>query len=68
MSRVLYILYPSLLLILFSVISVTALSQTVTNKSNINSSSSSISNINESGTITVIDTVGDIDCSNNLVN
>ncbi len=67
MSKVVFILYPSLLLILFSVISIAALSQPVTNISNLNSPISSISNINKSGVITVIDTVGDIDCSNNLV-
>jgi predicted phosphodiesterase len=68
MSKILYILYPSLLLILFNVINIAALSQTVTNDSITNSSSVPTSNRNESKTITVIDAVGDMDCSNNLLN
>jgi len=68
MSKILYILYPSLLLILFNVINIAALSQTVTNDSITNSSSVPTSNRNESKTITVIDAVGDMNCSNNLLN
>jgi hypothetical protein len=66
-SKILYILYPSLiLLILVTVIISTALSQVVTNNSNVNSTINLTRNINESGIITVIDAVGDIECSNNL--
>lgn len=68
MSKILYILCPSLLLILFSAINIAALSQTVTNDSITNSSSVPTSNRNESKTITVIDAVGDMNCSNNLLN
>jgi predicted phosphodiesterase len=66
-SKILYILCPSLiLLILVTVIISTALSQVVTNNSNVNSTINLTRNINESGIITVIDAVGDIECSNIL--
>lgn len=66
MSKILYILYPSLILILVTVFITTALSQVVTNNSNVSSSIILTSKINESKTITVIDAVGDLECSNNL--
>jgi len=59
-------LYPSLLLIFFTVFISGAISQVVTNDSNVNSSIITTSKINDSRIITVIDTVGDIECSNNL--
>ncbi len=52
-------------MILVTVIISTALSQ-VTNNSNVNSTINLTRNINESKIITVIDAVGDIECSNNL--
>jgi len=66
MSKILYILYPSLVLILVTVFISTALSQVVTNNSNVNSTIILTSKVNELKIITVIDAVGDIKCSNNL--
>jgi predicted phosphodiesterase len=66
MLKIQYILYPSLILILVTFFISFALSQVVTNGSNLNSSIIRASKINDSTNITVIDTVGDIDCSNNL--
>ena len=65
MPKIQYILYPSLILISLTFFISVALSQ-VTNNSNINTSINPPDKINESGSITVIDTVGDMDCSNNL--
>ena len=70
MSKIQYILYSSLILILVTFIIHTGISQVATNNSNVNSSisnaNSSAKSLNGSTNITVIDTVGDIDCSNNL--
>jgi predicted phosphodiesterase len=69
MPKIQYILYPSLILILVTFFISIALSQLVTNNSNnsnVNLSSIHPSNINESTSMTVIEFVGDIDCSNNL--
>jgi len=67
MFKILYIFYSSLILILITVFISTALSQGVTNNSNVNSSILLTGKINESKIITVIDAVGDIDCSNSLL-
>jgi predicted phosphodiesterase len=53
-------------LILVTVISSTAVSQVVTNNSNAGSSIVVTSKVNDSKILTVIDAVGDIECSNNL--
>ena len=66
MSKILYVLYPSLILILVTVFISTALSQVVTNNSNVSSSIIHTGKVNKSKIITVIDAVGDIECSNNL--
>ena len=66
MFKIQYILYPSLILILVTFFISIALSQVVTNGSSLNSSIIRAGKINDSTNITVIDTVGDIDCSNNL--
>ena len=74
MSKIQYILYSSSILILVTFIIHTGISQVATNNSNVNSSissanssaNSSAKSLNGSANITVIDTVGDIDCSNNL--
>lgn len=66
MPKIQYVLYPSLILILVTFFISVALSQNVTNESNLNSSIIRAGKINNSTNITVIDTVGDIDCSNNL--
>lgn len=65
MSRIQYILFTLSILILATLFVSVALSQNVTTKSNINSSIIT-GNINKSIDVTVIDTVGDLDCSNNL--
>ena len=58
------------MLILVTFIINTGISQVATNNSNANSSmstaNSSANTLNGSANVTVIDTVGDIDCSNNL--
>ena len=54
------------MLILVTFFMPNSLSQLVTNNSNVNLSSIHPSNINESTSMTVIEFVGDIDCSNNL--
>jgi len=66
MSNIQYILYSSLILILITFFINIGISQVTTNNSNVNSSTSGVNSLNESAKITVIDTVGDIDCSNNL--
>jgi len=66
MLKIQYILYPSLILILVTFFISVALSQVVTNGSNLNSSIIRAGKINESTSMTVIEFVGDIDCSNNL--
>jgi predicted phosphodiesterase len=66
MHKIQYILYPSLILILVTFFITVAVSQVVTNDSNLNSSNIRAGKINDSTNITVIDTVGDLDCSNNL--
>lgn len=66
MPKIHYVLYPSLILILVTFFITVALSQNVTNSGNVNSSIIRAGKINDSTNITVIDTVGDIDCSNNL--
>jgi len=66
MLKIQYILYPLLMLILVTFFISGAISQVVTNGSNLNSSIIRAGKINDSTDITVIDTVGDIDCSNNL--
>lgn len=66
MPKIQYILYPSLILILLTFFISIALSQVVTNNSNVNSSITQPGRINESTSVTVIDMVGDIDCSNDL--
>jgi predicted phosphodiesterase len=66
MLKIQYILYPSLILILVTFFISVALSQVVTNGSNLNSSIIRAVKINESTSMTVIEFVGDIDCSNNL--
>lgn len=69
MLKIQYVLYPSLILILVTFFIPVALSQNVTNDtidSNQNSSIIRVGKINDSTNITVIDIVGDIDCSNNL--
>ena len=53
-------------MILVTVIISTALSQVVTNNSNVSSSIVVTNKVNESKIITVIDAVGDMECSNNL--
>ncbi|MGI0021253.1 MAG: metallophosphoesterase [Nitrososphaeraceae archaeon] len=65
MSRIQYILMSSSILILATLFVSVALSQNVTNQSNVNSSIIA-DKINKSIDVTVIDTVGDLDCSNNL--
>lgn len=66
MLKIQYVLYPSLILILVTFFITVALSQNVTNSGNVNSSIIRAGKINGTTNITVIDTVGDIDCSNNL--
>ena len=66
MLKIQYVLYPSLILILVTFFITVALSQNVTNSGNVNSSIIRAGKINDTTNITVIDTVGDIDCSNNL--
>jgi hypothetical protein len=66
MPKIHYVLYPSLILILVTFFISAALSQAVTNNSNVNLSSIHPSNINGSTSMTVIEFVGDLDCSNNL--
>lgn len=66
MLKIQYILYPSLILILVTFFISVALSQVVTNGSNLNSSIIRAGKINELTSMTVIEFVGDIDCSNNL--
>jgi predicted phosphodiesterase len=66
MLKIQYVLYPSLILILVTFFITVALSQNATNSSNVNSFIIRAGKINDSTNITVIDTVGDIDCSNNL--
>ena len=66
MLKIQYVLYPSLIFILVTFFISVALPQNVTNESNLNSSIIGTGKINNSTNITVIDTVGDIDCSNNL--
>ena len=66
MPKIQYILYPSLILILLTFFISVALSQVVTNNSNVNSSITQPGRINESTSVTVIDMVGDIECSDNL--
>ena len=66
MLKIQYVLYPSLILILVTFFISVALSQNVTNESNLNSSIIRAGKINNSTNMTVIDIVGDIDCSNNL--
>ena len=66
MLKIQYVLYPSLILILVTFFITVALSQNVTNSGNVNSSIIRAGKINDSTNITVIDIVGDIDCSNNL--
>lgn len=66
MLKIQYVLYPSLILILVTFFISVALSQNVTNSGNVNSSIIRAGKINDTTNITVIDTVGDIDCSNNL--
>jgi predicted phosphodiesterase len=66
MPKIQYVLYPSLILILVTFFISVALSQAVTNNSNVNLSSIHPSNINGSTSMTVIEFVGDLDCSNNL--
>jgi hypothetical protein len=60
------IIYFILILILVSAFTLTAFSQTVTNDSSINLFVAPISEVNESGNITIIDAVGDLDCSKTL--
>jgi predicted phosphodiesterase len=66
MPKIHYVLYSSLILILVTFFISVALSQAVTNNSNVNLSSIRPSNINGSTSMTVIEFVGDLDCSNNL--
>lgn len=66
MLKIQYVLYPSLILILVTFFISVALSQNVTNESNLNSSIIRAGKINNSTNMTIIDIVGDIDCSNNL--
>jgi hypothetical protein len=66
MPKIEYILYPSLILILVTFFISVTFSQVVTNVSNGNSSIIHNGKINESKSITVINAVGDINCSNNL--
>jgi len=60
------IIFFILILILVSAFTLTAFSQTVTNDSSINLFVAPISEVNESGNITIIDAVGDLDCSKTL--
>jgi predicted phosphodiesterase len=66
MPKIQYLLYPSLILIIATFFITLALSQVVTNTSNVSSSVISTGKMNESAGITIIDIVGDIDCSKNL--
>ncbi|HJY10660.1 MAG TPA: metallophosphoesterase [Nitrososphaeraceae archaeon] len=66
MPKIQYILYPSLILILLTFFISIALSQVVTNNSNVNSSITQPGRINESTSVSVIDMVGDIECSDDL--
>jgi hypothetical protein len=66
MLKIQYVLYPSLILILVTFFISVALSQNDTIDSNLNSSIIRAGKINNSTNMTVIDIVGDIDCSNNL--
>ena len=65
MIRIQYILFSSSILILATLFVSFASSQNLTNQSNSNSSIID-DKINKSIDMTVIDTVGDIDCSSNL--
>lgn len=65
MIRIQYILFSSSILILVTLFVTFASSQNLTNQSNSNSSLID-DKINKTIDMTVIDTVGDIDCSNNL--
>jgi len=66
MSKILYSLYSSFLFISLTTSTVTVYSQNVVDNSNINFPATTINKIHELGTVTVIDVVGDIECSRNL--
>ena len=65
MRRIRYLLFSSSFLILVTFFVSFALSQNDTNHSNVNSSIIDVK-LNKSRGLTVIDAVGDLDCSNNL--
>jgi hypothetical protein len=62
------ILHISLIFISFTFFLSVASSQVVTNINTANASNTHLNNVNQSTRITIIDIVGDIDCSNNLHN
>lgn len=62
------ILHISLIFISFTFFLSVASSQVVTNINTANTSNTHLNNVNQSTRITIIDIVGDIDCSNNLHN
>ena len=65
MIKIQYVLYPLLLMIFVSLFVSLSFSQVVTNQSTVNSSIINGSMKNDSS-VTVINAVGDIDCSNHL--